>query len=745
MKKYTFEELNDIEFEGLVNDLLSREFGWVIERFKPGKDGGIDGRFLCFGNSGVIQTKHYRGSTISQLVSQIRKVENKKVLALNPDKYIFVTSLSLSPDNKKKIRKAFDTSINLVENDIFGNNDINAILQKHPDVHRAYYKLWGESSDMLELFSHPEVESRQISLKQRLCSLNRLFVLTESVGPALDILNREKVLVLTGEPGVGKTTLAEYLCQIYIKEGYAIHVIEAALETEPINFADKEKQVLYYFDDFLGTSYFSSIVGQKDAAIVNIIKQIRSETNKRLILTSRTNILVRAQEASQSYRSYNLSGKQYILNVNDYSKMTKAKILYNHFWHSDIEEIHKLKVLQDSFYMDVIKHRNFNPRLISFILSIDGLEGDDLCSSMRGHLNNPKQIWDHCYTEQMDDHMRVLVKLCVANGGRIEEDILEEAYGRALVLYNCSTLTNQPTEFQYVIEILCKSLLLRNMNLNGEVFYVGFNPSVTDYVLEKVSSSAEAMKLISSLNTVDSVMFYRNLITNGRLNAKNSLKISEFLLTTYGSYLNNKFLISLDVAIWIGENTENLKHALGVFNELRQEEMKCVDANSTLLARIISNGIKFGISEPVILHSIDSVQFDHDDLYCIYRAIEDSEVYKSVLPIIKSKILYLLPDVIESDSVESISDIGEENIEGIVVSTLIRSHVDQIAEKYNFLSEAELEEIERNVDLAAVYDKIDEIREWYYNDFKEYGDSIGPSENEDAIRQLFENYSYRMR
>ena len=38
---YDFSQLNDKEFEILVNDLLSVHFGTKIERFKSGKDKGV--------------------------------------------------------------------------------------------------------------------------------------------------------------------------------------------------------------------------------------------------------------------------------------------------------------------------------------------------------------------------------------------------------------------------------------------------------------------------------------------------------------------------------------------------------------------------------------------------------------------------------------------------------------------------------------------------------------------------------
>jgi hypothetical protein len=100
MKKYTFEELTDIEFQDLINDLLGRKLNCTIERFKPGRDGGIDGRLSSAKGIGVIQTKHFRGSGVSSLISKIKNSECEKARALKTSRYIFATSLGLSPLRK---------------------------------------------------------------------------------------------------------------------------------------------------------------------------------------------------------------------------------------------------------------------------------------------------------------------------------------------------------------------------------------------------------------------------------------------------------------------------------------------------------------------------------------------------------------------------------------------------------------------------------------------------------------------
>ena len=102
---YDFSQLNDKEFEVLVADLLSIYFETRIERFKSGKDRGIDGRF--FTNSGkeiILQCKHYLKTGYKGLISKLKNEESEKIRKINPEKYIFVTSLPISRDNKEEIK-----------------------------------------------------------------------------------------------------------------------------------------------------------------------------------------------------------------------------------------------------------------------------------------------------------------------------------------------------------------------------------------------------------------------------------------------------------------------------------------------------------------------------------------------------------------------------------------------------------------------------------------------------------------
>jgi hypothetical protein len=105
---YDFSTLNDKEFENLSIDLISKDRDKRYERFKAGKDGGIDGRFYHDdGTQEIVQCKHYLKTGFDRLIRSLKKKSDKgineivKVNKLSPSKYIFITSLPLSADNKK--------------------------------------------------------------------------------------------------------------------------------------------------------------------------------------------------------------------------------------------------------------------------------------------------------------------------------------------------------------------------------------------------------------------------------------------------------------------------------------------------------------------------------------------------------------------------------------------------------------------------------------------------------------------
>jgi len=111
MTNYDFLTLDDKEFEQLALRLLGAQEGVMYERFKPGRDGGIDGRYFTSNGETIVQCKHWARSGLPALVHALRKDELPKVRNQKPKRYILVTSLPLSPTNKEQIRAIFDPYI----------------------------------------------------------------------------------------------------------------------------------------------------------------------------------------------------------------------------------------------------------------------------------------------------------------------------------------------------------------------------------------------------------------------------------------------------------------------------------------------------------------------------------------------------------------------------------------------------------------------------------------------------------
>ena len=87
---YDFKTLSPEDFEALIADLFSREFGATLESFKSGKDQGIDlrhSRQLPAKDVTIIQCKRYAQHDFAGLHRTL-KAELPKLQELKPTRYI---------------------------------------------------------------------------------------------------------------------------------------------------------------------------------------------------------------------------------------------------------------------------------------------------------------------------------------------------------------------------------------------------------------------------------------------------------------------------------------------------------------------------------------------------------------------------------------------------------------------------------------------------------------------------------
>lgn len=509
MNEYDFSRLNDKEFEVFCADVLSAENGVHFERFKPGRDGGIDGFFQTTqGEQWVLQCKHWVTSGLPKVVKYLRDVEAPKVAKIKPSKYFLAVSHSLAKADKDSIVAAFSGS-GVGEVIVRGREDLNDILAKHPAIERRHFKLWISSGSVLaSLLNNATVGRSEFALRE-ITQKSRLYVSTRNFTQVLDRLEKMGTAIITGEPGVGKTTLAEQIVLHYCSDGYELVCVVDDIKDAEATFASDKRQI-FYFDDFLGRNYLEGLRGHEGSHIVSFMRRVKNDKNKRFVLTSRSTILNQGKIIHDVFDHNNMQRNEYEVALESLTKLDRAKILYNHIWHSSLDEKLIEEIYYEQRYRSIIDHPNYNPRLIAFLTDsqrFENLSVSKYWCHIQDLLNNPAKIWEHPFDSQLDDFGRLLVLLVALHGKSISESDLSEAYYRFLNVSSRAHMQGK-RDFYVVIRHLSNSMLTRMM-VKDLVLYKLFNPSLADFLLKRytgdkssLQSAFCALKDLPSLRTL---------------------------------------------------------------------------------------------------------------------------------------------------------------------------------------------------------------------------------------------------
>jgi adenylate kinase family enzyme len=540
MNNYDFKSLNDKEFEALACDLLGRHLGKRFERFKSGPDGGVDGRFFLSENREVVlQCKHWANTPIAQLLNRLSKSERPKIAKLKAEQYFIAVTNSLSRNDKKKIRISLSPHIKS-DSFIYGAEDLNDLLSQAKDIEQRHYKLWLHSTNVISCIMNHAILGRSAHTVEEIKTDTARYAITENHHRALAQLENLGVIIITGEPGIGKTTLANHLSLHYVAQGYQFVVIsDDVIEAEKV--LDLESKQIFYFDDFLGRNYLDALNGHEGKKITKFIKIILKNKSKKFVLTSRSTILNQGKLLIDMYSHDNLQRNEYELKISSLSAIDKAHILYNQIWHSQLNIAYVNEIYKDGRYRNILLHKNYNPRLVNYVTDASRLE--NIAPNMywrfiEGSLSNPAEIWDNPFTAQQDDFGRAIVLLVVLNRQPIMEDLLAKAYYEYISLPGNQNMKGR-SDFINNLKTLTGSLL--NRIVEGVAVKIDlFNPSIGDYVLERYKSDPSAMKMgFICLRNKNAMATLKSLARNKMMTLKNVEMIATAMLERTA---NNEFL-----------------------------------------------------------------------------------------------------------------------------------------------------------------------------------------------------------
>ncbi|MBC9909163.1 restriction endonuclease [Chitinophaga varians] len=416
-KAYDFTSLSPKEFELLCRDLIQRKIStenqksFFFNSFKEGKDGGIDAIFEDGKDYIVLQVKRYR--KFEDLYNQIKNQELDKLKHLSPKRYILATSLQVSKGQLLKLYDLLRPYV-LSTDDIIAAEMLNNLLGIYPEIELKHAKLYLPNTSVLERLLHPGVYEQSQYKLQEYVELKKYYVQDDAYIPAIEILNKYRFVIISGAPGVGKSTLAGMLSLYFQQEGYEFYFIRGSLK-EISGLWKPDIPQLFLFDDFLGSVTFHGFDRNEDRELLEFVSKISRSGNKRLIVTSREYIFQQAELKYPELKELNYL--KCIIKQAAFTKTFKIKILYNYLYHPPIELHHITSITQEANYESIIFHRNFTPRLISeYIKKYYDPKGNrtSLLSGLISYLDDPYAYWENIYRKLGESAKFILLIIAIS-------------------------------------------------------------------------------------------------------------------------------------------------------------------------------------------------------------------------------------------------------------------------------------------------------------------------------------------
>ena len=478
MPDYDFSVLQPCEFEYLTRDLLQKKENVFVESFTTGRDGGIDLRYSISKDKKVIvQAKRYK--EFSDLRSNLKK-EVEKVKAIKPTRYIISTSVGLTPANKDEIKDLFAPIICIKDEDIWGRTDLNNLLGMYPEIEKDYYKLWLASTNILESIIHKKTENYSEFELNTIREEISNYVMNPSLNEAKKLLLDNHYVIISGIPGIGKTTLARMLVYNILAEGFDEFIYLDSVDSAMNKLQSGKKQVFFY-DDFLGNTMLDIKESAFENKLIHFIREIGRRRDSLFILTTREYILQDANLNFEKIKIENIAIAKCIINIESYSVDIKAQILYNHLCSANIPIPCIEKILEKKSYLNLIRHKNFNPRIVEAFLKQKRWIGfpSDFYEDLLKAFDNPTSVWDYAFSKLQDVHKKALIVLATMGGSAMLSE-----WERATRYFCDKTNVNITDDsWKECLKLLEDSFIKIHRN-KWKGFYVIFhNPSIMDYLI----------------------------------------------------------------------------------------------------------------------------------------------------------------------------------------------------------------------------------------------------------------------
>lgn len=548
--EYDFSKINDEEYEELFKDILKSTTGENFRTFAKGRDGGIDVISTNAKNKIIGQAKHYVKTPMSQLLKDLQNKEKPKVTRLNPDRYIVAFSQEITSQAYEKILEIFSPFLK-DGNDIYDLKRMKEILDNDEKLINKWYKLWLPSKEIIDKILKNSENAITSFYKEKIDKEVQLFIETKYYKEAIKTLEKENVIIIHGNPGTGKTTLANILVYQFLARDYKLKYIMNSELSNINNLINIDEKEIILIDDFLGSNILELEAG-KETALATLINLCRFKKNKKLILVTRTVLYNRAKNTYEKFNEVDNKICNLMIDTSRINILERAKILYNHLSFYGINSTEKYEAfIKNKLYLKIIRSHNFNPRIVAEIVENAALRldnNDEIVQMIDDSLSNPNSIWEYYY-KNLNAEEKIILKLIAIFNREINMDILKDVfdgiYHKIAKKYNLSIKENC---FLESIRTLSGSLV-RIVNREDSKMINLANPSIRDYIIDIFSKNEDNLitDYIDTNLYIEQLLFLYQITNQKARNAIKEIILQNYFLLNCIEYKEEKifnFLVS---------------------------------------------------------------------------------------------------------------------------------------------------------------------------------------------------------
>ncbi|MDD3341218.1 MAG: hypothetical protein PHN72_03350 [Bacilli bacterium] len=486
------------EFQNFAKDMIQIREGINFHCNPNRKDKGVDFYSADQTIIGQVTTCKDFKQTLKKLDDDLHKYKDNNL------RIIIVLSLFLDKEQRKSILTLFNNRLR--DNDLIDSEDLNIMLQKskYDKIFGMYMKLQIPNTyhlkKTIQETVHHDFATYNLTTLKKIENNKRTYIRGLYFFEAIELLDRNNSIIISGEPGIGKTAMALELIDYYLKaDDYQLITLNNVNDFAKM-YQVNQKQI-FFFDDFWGNIQLDSNISNKDKDnLWHLLELVHQSENTLFILTTREYIFQDGIKYLSSLKGkYNTN--KYLLRIELHDLKYKFEILNQHLVATNYS-YEDYKGILDS-WESIITHVNYTPRLIAEFFKMN--YHNNVLSEFHKYLNDPYDYW-----KEIIDNLAIPEKMLLFILALEKENSLfniKNTYNNLMILISRELQMENPF---YVILSKIEQTFSSCYEAEGTLKIIFINPNYREIVLRYFKEYLDIYLelLFSKIKNFEALKFY---------------------------------------------------------------------------------------------------------------------------------------------------------------------------------------------------------------------------------------------